>query len=103
MPRRTFNTLLALNLALVALLALVVLASDAGAQNRSRSRGDYAMVGANAIGGSEQALWVVDAANQELIVVRWDRGRKALKSLGFRDLNADAGRAADQTPGNPSR
>ena len=94
MPRRRLVSLVGINLALLAALAAVVFVGRAGAQSgRERPRGDYTMVGARAQGIPESAVFIVDRTNQEMVVLRWDRSRKALKGLGFRDLAEDARRA----------
>jgi len=98
-PRRPLRSLLALNLLLLGVLALVSLHGIAGAQSeRPRSRGQYTMVNAKAQGISESCLYVVDSANQELLVVRWDRSRQQIKGIGYRDLVADSLRASSATP-----
>jgi hypothetical protein len=93
MDRRQFRSLLTLNIVLLGVLALVSIPSADARQARGRSRGQYTMVSAKAQGISESAIYVVDSSNQELLVVRWDRSRKQVKGIGFRDLAADALRA----------
>jgi len=44
-------------------------------------------------GVTESAIYVIDAANQELLALRWNRSNKALSAIGFRDLASDARRA----------
>lgn len=103
MNRRHFRSLLALNMVLVGVLALVSVAPSSDAQSRTRSRGDYAMLSGRVIGSSEQALWIVDSGNQELMVMRWDRGKHSVKSVGYRDLATDLGRVETKAPMNPAR
>lgn len=87
-----YRALIALNVAALALLAAVVLTPQASAQTAraKRALGQYAMVSGQIQGHTDAAVYVVDAANQELIALRWDRGRKVISGVGFRDLTADA-------------
>jgi len=83
--------LIALNIALVAGLAIVSLAPVAGGQPGSgRSRGDYTMIGGRIQGSSTNAIYVVDAANSELVALKWSQGQKRFEGVGYRDLNRDA-------------
>jgi hypothetical protein len=41
------------------------------------------------MGGTGNIVYIVDAANSELVSVRWNEATKALESLGHRDLRAD--------------
>lgn len=100
MHRRPLKSLLTLNLVLLGILTLVSLpVGGAAAQSeRARSRGQYIMVNARIQGISESGIYVVDSANQELLVLRWDNSRRVLRGIGYRDLNADAHRASGATP-----
>ena len=91
--------LLALNGVLIVALGAVTLlpASEAGAQRSTapgadirRARGDYTMVSGQFQGLAESGIYIIDAANQELVAVRWDRSRRNLAPIGFRDLSFDA-------------
>ncbi len=80
--------LIALNVGLLVVLGVV---SIAQAQPGARARGNYAMVGGEYLGGGgANAVYILDAANQELIAVKWDEGRKVLDGIGYRDLSKDA-------------
>jgi hypothetical protein len=82
--------LIALNAALLLLLALVTFAPGAEAQQRrTRPNGQYVMVDARFQGGSEAAVFIYDASNLEMIAVRWDRSRRQLAGLGFRNIQVD--------------
>lgn len=82
---------LAANAALLALLAAVSLAPVASAQRgTSRARGEYSMSAGRILGGSASVVYVLDAANQELIALRWNESTKSLDGIGFRDLSQDA-------------
>lgn len=99
MPRTT-RRLVGLNIVLLAVLAIVTLASTprlfaqpgggAGAQN-ARPRGDYTMVSSRYQGSSNNAVYILDAANQELAVLKWDRGKERFEPIGLRRLSQDAG------------
>lgn len=83
--------LIALNLALLAVLALVTFASgpvQAGAQ--ARGRGEYTMVAGGAPGTDAAAVYIVDVANQELIAITYNQQTKQLDGIGYRNLAADA-------------
>ncbi len=82
--------LLCLNAGLIVVLALLTLAPGAQArQGASRPHGQYAMVSAQVQGLAEHAVVIVDSANQQMVALRWDRSRKTLVPLGFRDMEAD--------------
>lgn len=93
MNRRPHQGLIALNAVLLGLLALVTLAPGAQAQARKRPPGQYAIVDGRIQGVAEAAIYVYDSSNQEMLALRWDRSRKALQTLGHRDLAADAEQA----------
>jgi hypothetical protein len=81
-------------------LAAVTWAPRADAQNAAppregRIRGDYTMVSGRVNAGGADAVYVLDAANRELIALRWDAAKQSLAGVGYRDLDAD-GRS---TPG----
>jgi hypothetical protein len=74
-------------LAVIGVTALVPAQQPAG----NRARGEYAMVGGAYLGGGGgNAVYVLDSVNQDMIAVRWDRTRKALAGIGYRDLTQDA-------------
>lgn len=87
-PGVRVNPLIAVNAALLVVLGAVSIAT---AQPGNRARGDYAMVGGEILGGGGgNAVYILDASNQELIAVKWDTSRKLLEGIGFRDLNKDS-------------
>jgi hypothetical protein len=88
--RAPYRGLILLNAALLGVLGLVMMAPEAQGQNRGRAKGQYAMVAGRAQGVTESVIYVVDAANEQLVATRWDRGRKVLNTVGTRDLAADA-------------
>jgi hypothetical protein len=82
-------TLLAVNAGLVAVIGITALAP--AQPDTNRARGEYAIVGGEYQGGGgENAVYILDATNQDLIAVRWDRSRKSLTGIGYRDLSLDA-------------
>lgn len=98
------RSLIALNMVLLGLLALITLAPGAGAQpggaggaggggtapgQRPRAHGQYGVVAGRFQGGVEAAMYIVDSANEELLALRWDRSRKAISVLGYRDMAQD--------------
>jgi len=97
--------LLRLNVALLLILgvATILTSVDAGGQPGSglpgtapasvppaRSRGEYTMVSGRYQGGTSNAVWVLDAANGELIALSWDRANNELEVIGYRRLADDA-------------
>ncbi len=85
--RRGLGGLIALNAALLAVLAAVTFAPDAIAQHRSR--GKYAMVTGGVTGSLSSAVYIVDTTNQELIALNYDPSSKRLKGIGYRNLESD--------------
>ncbi|KAA0214002.1 MAG: hypothetical protein DYG94_02970 [Leptolyngbya sp. PLA3] len=91
MRTRQNRGLIALNLLLLAVLGAVTLPPIASAQNqRGRTRGEYTMVGGELDVGGSDAVFIVDSANAEMIVLRWENGRRRLEGVGFRDLDLDS-------------
>jgi hypothetical protein len=87
---RASPALIALNAALLLVLGIITLAPESYAQRgQARVRGDYTMVSGRIVGGSSNVVYIIDAANQELIAVRWSNASKGLDGVGFRSLQAD--------------
>lgn len=84
------RALLAINLVLVGVVVALGWADIASAQARARARGEYTMVAGRIQGGSSNVAYLIDAANQEMIALRWNENAKGLEGLGFRDLLADS-------------
>lgn len=88
---REHKGLLALNALLILVLLIVTFGPVAAAQPAApRPRGDYTMVSGRALGFTESAIWLVDTANQELMVLRYNRSTKQLAFLGYRNMALDA-------------
>lgn len=89
---RVSPRLIGLNVALLAVLVVVtllgVVSSRAGAQ--ARGRGEYTMVAGKIQGATTAAIYVVDAANQEVVALGWDRATNRLEPIGHRSLSDDA-------------
>ena len=104
MIQRHHRALIMLNGTLLGVLALAVLAPLGGAaaqpDGKSRGRGNYTMVGGEYTGGSSNAIFIVDAQNQEMVAVFWSQNQKSLMPLGYRDLAEDARRL---TPSNKKK
>lgn len=86
---QTIRGLLALNAALVLVLAAVTFAGSADAQSQ-RQRGEYTMVGGAVSGSSSAAVYIVDVINQELIALAYDHNDQSMVGVGYRDLRRDA-------------
>jgi predicted amidohydrolase len=88
--------LIALNAALLLVLAAVTLAPASHAQRATggnaagRARGDYTMVSGKVTGGNSHAVYVVDANNQETLALLWNQSAKGLEPIGYRDQHADS-------------
>ena len=92
------RSLLAINAALLGLLALVSFAPAVGAQGRGR--GDYTMVGGGANGTNSAIVYIIDAANQEMIAATFNVNTRVLDGVGYRNLAQDAAQVLrSQTPG----
>ncbi|MCA9294796.1 MAG: hypothetical protein KDA20_13390, partial [Phycisphaerales bacterium] len=86
MRHKKYGALIALNASLVGVLLLVSLPAGAEAQQgtaSTRGRGNYTMVAGQIQGSSEDAVWIVDAANEEIMAMRWDLSRQDVQFLGF--------------------
>lgn len=83
--------LVALNATLLLALGAVTLAPKAGAQGQPapRPRGEYTLVGGQVMGANSNAIYVLDAANRELVTLMWDDSRKQIHGIGYRDLAND--------------
>lgn len=86
------RALIGVNLALLAALLAVHLASSQGqAQDAAhRARGSYLMIGGEIQGGNANAIYVLDTMNDEMIALRWDASRSRLDGLGYRDIRRDS-------------
>jgi hypothetical protein len=80
--------LVALNGALLLLLAVVTLGQAADAQ--PMSRGEYTMVAGRAQGAQSNIVYIVDTVNLELIALTYDQNENQLRGIGYRNLGADA-------------
>ena len=79
--------LIALNASLVAVLGFVTWAQ--GQNLGVRARGEYTMVAGRTTGAGPAAVYIVDAANQEMVALRWDQSKQSLIGLGYRNLAGD--------------
>ncbi len=82
--------LIAINGGLALTLLAVTLGSPALAQRSVRARGEYTMVSSKIQGGNSHVVYLVDAANQEMVGLRWNESNKGLEGVGYRDLALDA-------------
>ena len=90
MKKKQFRALIALNAVLLLALAAVSLAPTVSAQAGSRARGQYGMISGEVQGAEVAAIYIVDASNQEMISLYWDRNRRGFAALGYRNLAEDA-------------
>lgn len=80
--------LLALNGALLIVLAAVTFGASVSGQ--ARGRGEYTMVAGGLPGSDANAIYIVDVANQEMIVMVYNNTRRDLDGVAYRNLQADA-------------
>ncbi len=92
----SMRALLAVNAVLVLILAAVTLSPAVNAQGRSR--GAYAMVAGGTNNIQSSAVYIVDAINQELVVVTYDGTTRALTGINYRNLAADAADVGSSRP-----
>ena len=90
------RALLAVNAALLVLLAAVTFAPTADAQ--SRVRGRYMMASGGVAGSVGEVVYIVDTVNQELIAVNYEYSTKRLKGVGHRNIAADLGDMSRRGP-----
>ncbi|MCC5822797.1 MAG: hypothetical protein LAT64_05280 [Phycisphaerales bacterium] len=82
--------LVVLNAVLLAALVGVSVVPHAGAQNQpNRARGEYTLVGGEISGGNSNAIYVLDAANREMIALLYEPSRRLIQGVGYRDLATD--------------
>lgn len=101
MDTRT-RRLIALNAALLMGLAAATIAGTASAQPGGaggaggasaavgRARGEFTLVSGRYQGGTSGAVYVLDASNQDILALSWDRTRDRFNIIGHRSLNEDA-------------
>lgn len=100
MNTQTSRRLIGLNVALLGVLGAVTIAGsfEAGAQPAAtgaaaaapRPRGEYTLVSGRYQGGTSNAIYVLDAANGELMALSWDRSRNEIEVIGHRKLADDS-------------
>jgi len=88
--------LIALNAGLLGTLGAVLYGPQALAQvGATRAPGEYATIGGEMPGSNNNTIFVIDAANREMIALEWNDSTRSLEGIGFRDLATDVqGRAS---------
>jgi hypothetical protein len=91
MKNKPFLSLVALNVALLAVLAYGSLAPTADAQQAASSRagGRYGMVSGVVQNVYPGVVYIIDESNQEVVAVMWNESIKQFTGVGFRDLKSD--------------
>lgn len=87
MDRKSLGGLIALNLALLAALAVFSFTEPVEAQ-RARA-GDYIMIAGQSPGKQEATIYVADLNNAALMAISYSQGNKRLDAVGIRDLSGD--------------
>lgn len=91
--------LIALNAALLIILAVITFSSIATAQGRGR--GEYTMVSGGVPGADSAAVYIVDVLNQEMVIMTYNTQTKVLDGVGYRNLAQDAANATrNRRPSN---
>ena len=93
---RRHKVLIAVNAALLGGLTLAHIGVGAPAANASslqqdRARGSYTMISARAQGQPGDALYIVDNANQDMIVMQWNASRNRLEGVGYTKFDTGEG------------
>lgn len=65
-------------------------AGDRGPDAAGRVRGEYTMLSGRIQGSTTSAIYILDAANQELVALTWNRSANQLEAIGLRNLSDDA-------------
>lgn len=55
-----------------------------------RNRGDYTVVSGRYQGGTTSAVYILDAANQQILALKWDRTNARFDLVGLRSITDDA-------------
>lgn len=95
--RRTHAALagaIVLNVVLGSIVAAKYWPTRAEAQaGKARARGEYTMTTGKSNVGGPDVICVLDAANQEMLFLRWDQSKQQLMAQGYRSLTQDAAAA----------
>jgi hypothetical protein len=92
--------LLALNGALLLILAAVTFAPGSSVEAQNRGRGEYTMVAGGLPNVDADGIYILDVQNQEMVIMAYDTQTKVLQGIGYRNLAADA--AAQRRGNRPS-
>ena len=87
-----YRGLIALNIAALGVLCLITFAGSASAQpNRERVTGEYTMVTGNLQAVTEDAVYIIDARNREMLALVWNRSQRSLDPIGagYRNFDVD--------------
>ncbi|GEM_PF-4241843 len=91
--RNSIGGLIALNIVLLTVLALVNFAPTVRAEG-STAAGDYVIVGGSVNGATSNAVYVLDQRTGVLLSFLYDRSKKKLDGLAARSVVNDGKRAA---------
>jgi hypothetical protein len=89
MKNRSFISLVALNLVLLAVLAFGGIGQPAHAQQSPRVGGRYGMVSGVVQNVYPGVVYIVDEANQEMVAVMWNETTQSFQGMGYRDFKSD--------------
>ncbi|MCC6908766.1 MAG: hypothetical protein IT430_12550 [Phycisphaerales bacterium] len=91
--RNPISGLIALNIVLLAVLALIQFAPAVRAEGSSVA-GDYVIVGGSLNGATSNAVYVLDQRSGALLSFLYDRSSKRLNGIAVRSVVNDGKRAA---------
>ena len=91
MQRFTLVGLVLLNVALVAVLALVTFGNPTTAFAwGGTARGEYVAISGTISGTKTPVIWIVNQATQEVVSLQFDSQKDQLIGYGYRNMNDDA-------------
>ena len=82
------NGVIALNVILIIILSVLVFVPTSDAQISVSSQ--YMAVPSQANGITTGAVYIMNTTSQELVAVAWNRNKKKIMPLGYRNLSSDA-------------
>lgn len=92
--KRRFGGLIAINLALLTLLAIITWAPTSNADSEAFApSGDYIMVGGQVTGLTGSGVYVLDQRSGILLGLKYDLGSKKMKRMSIRNINHDAAKS----------
>ncbi|MHC4995809.1 MAG: hypothetical protein ACYTGQ_12225 [Planctomycetota bacterium] len=91
MKRYNLAGLVVLNIALLAVLALVSFDTPQAEAQLGGMRGgnNYVMVSGRVRGSTQDSLYITDVSRGAMLAITYDQNQKNLKALAWRDIGSD--------------